>query len=103
MAEAQGGESVSKLEDHQWGKAPDVWSQALWLGAALNALKLVAATPGLGDENFNTDSARYWMACLPNEIKATRPGIFPEFPYLGEPESERAEREAWDRQAGAKR
>jgi hypothetical protein len=56
--------------DYQYGKTLDVWSLALWLGAALQALKERA---GQGDPN-----ALLWIDRVPREVKAQWPGVFPE-------------------------
>lgn len=63
---------------------------ALWLGAALSIMKDVAQ----GEPN--PAEAQLWLNRVPNEVKRVWPGIFPEFPYEGEPEEERIQRERAD-------
>lgn len=58
---------------YQYDKPLDIWSGALWLGAALEALSDKAQE---GDPWAST-----WIAKVPDEVKACWPGIFPEFPY----------------------
>lgn len=83
---------MTTMDDYQHGKTPDVWSQALWLGAALEALKVLSKLGIESPETFNSSTARAWIERVPNEVKAKWPGVFPEFPYAGETEEERAER-----------
>jgi len=56
--------------DYQYGKPLDIWSGALWLGAALAALVERAQD---GDE-----TAHLWVDRVPAEVKAQWPGVFPE-------------------------
>lgn len=77
------------LDDHQWGKTPDVWSGALWFGAALRAL--VAVAEGTVDDSDRA-SARHALTNLPVEVRRVWPGHFPEYPYEGEPADEHAAR-----------
>jgi hypothetical protein len=56
--------------DYQYGKTLDVWSLALWLGAALEALQRLAKQ---GDPD-----AMLWIERVPREVKAQWPGVFPD-------------------------
>ena len=56
--------------DYQFGKPLDIWSGALWLGAALQAL--------VDREAEGDETARTWLERIPNEVKARWPGVFPD-------------------------
>jgi hypothetical protein len=85
---------MAHLADYQWQKEPDVWSQALWLGAALRVLKAAAETsvvPSVDGEDV-AETARAWLPEIPVEVKAMWPGIFDEYPYAGESAEDHAAR-----------